>query len=243
LLKSFSGERTELSLGELALSAGLKKSTAYRLLTALEREGMVARSSQSDLYHLGPEILALGGRALRSNDLRAASRLELERLAGQTGETVTLEILVGAEVLILDEVLGSHLIGTTPSIGTRWPAWATSTGKVLLAHLDENELEAVLEQMGSRFSTLQQREQFRAELRQVARQGYATAVEELEPGFVALGAPLRNLREEVVAAISAGGPSTRITSTRLAELAPQVKSSAELISRNLGFIPPDRAGT
>src|SRR5574341_1438415 len=107
LLKSFTDSRPELGLTELARAAGLNKTTVYRMLTALESAGMIVKNHETDLYRLGPEIIALAGRALRSNPLYLASRPELEALARKTGETATLEVLVGAETLTLDEVL-SH---------------------------------------------------------------------------------------------------------------------------------------
>src|SRR5262245_12218403 len=91
LLKAFTDEQPEWGLTELARALKLNKTTAYRLLTALEKEGFVARSP-ADAYRLGPEAIALGGRALRSNDLRSVSHAELEWLAQITKETATLEV-------------------------------------------------------------------------------------------------------------------------------------------------------
>ena len=270
LLKAFTDTQPDLSLSELAQAAHLKKPTAFRLLTALESAGMVVRSPNSDAYRLGPQIIVLGGKALRSNDLRSASHSELKRLARKTGETATLEILLDGEVLILDEVLGSHLVGTTPSIGTRWPAQLTSTGKVLLAHLPPQELAAILGQLkglppsesssprglegelepiaqyGHNLRELEGElgriaqhdlnlRELEGELKRIAIQGYATAVEELETGFVAAGAPVHDHTGRAAAAISVGGPSARLTSQRLAEIIPLVKESAARISARLGF--------
>ena len=239
LLKAFSDTRPDLSLGELARATQLKKTTAFRLLAALENEGMVTRNPDSDTYRLGPEIVVLGGRALRSNDLRSASHPELERLARETGETVTLEILVGGEVLILDEVLGRHLVGSIPSLGTRWPAQFTSTGKILLAYLSNEERRVVIREAGPSHSQKAetQADLLEAEIEQIRRQGYATAVEELEAGFVAVGAPVRNFSGKVVAAISAGGPSTRLNPQRVQEIIPLIQEAATCISNRLGFQP------
>src|SRR5262249_22134948 len=137
LLKAFSAERPAWSVGELARAVGLNKTTAYRLLSALESEGLLERAPGGAGYRLGPELLALGTPALGVGDLRAASRAELQALAAETRETATIEVLVGGDTLILDEAVGGHVIGALPSVGTRWPAHATSTGKVLLAHLPE----------------------------------------------------------------------------------------------------------
>jgi IclR family acetate operon transcriptional repressor len=239
LLKAFSDARPELSLSELARSAHLKKTTAFRLLTALESEGMVLRNPDTETYRLGLEVLALAGRALRSNDLRSASRPELERLARETRETVTLEILVGDQVLILDEVFGGYLIGTAQWIGTRWPVHATSTGKVLLAYLPDERRQAILKKPLLRLTdkTITDPKVLEEELKAVRRTGYAVATEELEAGYTAVGAALRDHDGRVIAALSLGGPTTRMTPERIPEVASQVTESANRISAWLGFQP------
>jgi DNA-binding IclR family transcriptional regulator len=239
LLKTFSDSQPELSLTDLVSALDLNKTTVYRLLTALESEGMVARDPGTDAYRLGPEIIALGGRAMRSNPLRIVSRPMLERLSKLTGETATLEVLAGKNVLILDEVAGQYLLGTAPSIGTHWPAHATSTGKVLMAHLPEAQqqegLEALLDPSTARaLATLRA---LKEELSLVQLQGYAVAVEELEAGYVAIAAPVQRHDGQVVAAIGVGGPSSRLDASRIPDVVELVKASAAQISQDLGFRP------
>jgi IclR family acetate operon transcriptional repressor len=236
LLKAFSDEQPEWGLSDLARAVGLNKTTTYRLLMALENEGMVTRGNQSEAYRLGPAAITLGGRALRANGLRATAHGELVALAQATNETVTLEVLAGHQVLILDEVFGSHVLGNTQSLGTRWPAHATSTGKVLLAHAPPAELDAVLAAglVSLTPQTLNNAEALRTTLDRVRAEGHAVAVEELEAGFVAVAAPVRNVTRAVVAAISVGGPSVRLPPDRLPALAEQVRAAAERISRRLG---------
>ena len=130
LLKLFTDVRPEWGLTEVARAAGLNKTTAHRLLSALTREGLLARSATTEAYRLGPEAIALGARALRANDLRTVSRIYLEDLVKRSDETATVEVLVEAEVLILDEMHSRKWLHASPSVGTRWPAHATSTGKV-----------------------------------------------------------------------------------------------------------------
>ena len=237
LLKAFTDEQPEWGLTELARALKLNKTTAYRLLTALENEGFITRNPQAEAYRLGPEAIALGGRALRSNDLRTASHAELEALAEATSETATLEVFADGQVLILDEVIGPHVVGNTQSIGTRWPAHATSTGKVLLAHLPEAKLKAVLRSGLTRLNdqTIGTPDALRRELAQVREQGYALAIEELEMGLVAIGAPVYNHAGEAVAAISVGGPSLRLTEARRPPVAKLVKAAAARISERLGY--------
>lgn len=237
LLKVFTDERPEWGLAELARAAGLNKSTVYRLLTALESEGLVCRIEGGDTYRLGPETIVLGGRAIRANDLGSASRTELEALARQTREAASLEVLVEGEVLILDEAPGSYLVGAAPSIGTRWPAHATSTGKLLLAHLPPAELEPLLQPPLARLTpfTLAEPEALRAELARIREQGYATASEELEAGYVAVSAPVFYHDGRVAAALSLGGPAGRFTPECMPEFVRLLQAAAGRISARLGF--------
>jgi DNA-binding IclR family transcriptional regulator len=236
LLKAFHAERPVLRLPELAALAGLNKTTAHRLLSALAGEGLLDRLPGGAGYRLGPELLALGSRALSASGLRAAGHGELQALALATRETVTLEVLVGREMLILDEAIGDFVVGSMPSRGTRWPAHATSTGKVLLAYLPEAALDALLAVPLAATSprTITAPAPLRRELARVRARGWSSAVEELELGFVALGAPVRGVGGEVVAAVSVGGPKARLPASRTRELVAPLLATAASISTRLG---------
>ena len=238
LLKAIGKAPTEPTLGELVRAVGLNKTTAYRLLTALEAEGLVERGT-SDGYRLGPELAALGSRALGARDLREAARGELTALAKQTRETAHLEVRVGAETLILDEVMGSHRVGTTPSLGTRWPAHATSTGKVLLAALSDDGLDALLKPPLAALTprTITELKALRRELQRVRERGYATGIEELEPGYMAVAVPVVARDGQVVAAVGIGGPRVRLDPERLAAIAKTLPRHAARISERLGALP------
>ncbi len=239
LLKAFAEAEPELGLSHLAKKAGLNRTTAYRLLTALESEGFVVRHGEGDGYRLGPMAIVLGKWALRANDLRSVSRDELAALARQTRETATLEVLRGQQILILDEALGTHLVGATPSVDTLWPVHATSTGKAILAHLPAAERRTALSLPLERFTeqTITSPEMLEEELARIRAQGYATAFEELEQGYAAVSAPIFDMDDRVVAAISVGGPSVRLAPARLRELAPLVQAAAQRISQRLGHEP------
>jgi IclR family transcriptional regulator, acetate operon repressor len=231
VLKAFDEADPAHTLSGVAARVGLNKSTAHRLLGALEAEGLVVHDGE--LYRLGPEAVVLGARAARSRDLLSVAKAELAALARESGETVTLETLVGDDVLILDEVHGRHLIGTMPAVGTRWPAHATATGKVLLACTGARRAGARLSKHTR--ATITTTRRLQDELTRVAQQGFATNLEELETGFVAVAAPIRDQDDTVVGAVSVGGPATRLTSARVASLATSVKSTAARISQQLGY--------
>ena len=238
LLKTFSDDRREWRLADLARAAQLHKATAHRLLAALEREGMVARDASGERYRLGPEAIALGARAVRATDLRDVARPELEALAAATSETVTLEVPVGADMLILDEVLSHALIGATASSGTRWPAHATSTGKAVLAARDGAERLATGRLRRCTPRTITQPAALERDLAAVRRRGYAVAAEELERGFVAVGAAVRDESGHAVAALSIGGPSLRFPAARVTSLGAQVRAAADRVSAALGWREP-----
>ncbi|MFW5942647.1 MAG: IclR family transcriptional regulator [Chloroflexota bacterium] len=237
VLKAFTDEHPEWTLTPLAREIGLNKATTYRLLTALESEALIVRDSHSEKYRLGPGMVALGGRALRANNLRAVSRGELETLAEETNETASLEILQDHEVLILHEVTGRHVMSGGRAIGTRWAAHATSTGKVLLAALPSQRLVEILPSPLPTFTphTIADLQALQADLAQVRERGYAVADQELEVGLLAIGAPLRNHDGEVVAAISVAGPTLRLTPEQIPDVAALVREAAARISRQLGY--------
>lgn len=226
-------------LGELSRAQGLNKTTAYRLLTALESEGLVARDP-GEAWRLGPELFALGRGAGGAADVREAARPELEALARETRETASLEVLVGRDTLIADEVQGGYVIGTAPAAGTRWPAHATSTGKAILAFADPGSLEAFLAGPLARHTprTLASAGALRRELRKVKERGWATTHEELEAGYVAVAAPVCDAAGRVVAAVSVGGPRTRLNASTLNRIARRLVAAAAEISFRLGHRPP-----
>ncbi|GAB4277033.1 MAG: IclR family transcriptional regulator [Candidatus Promineifilaceae bacterium] len=237
LLKLFTDEQPEWSLPQLVTATGLNRTTLYRLLTALESETLIARDEQTECYRLGSGLIVLGGRAQRANPLRMVSKGPLAQLAADTRETVTLEQLSGQEMVIIEEILGDQLLSGGQSVGTRWPVYATSTGRVLLAAMPPEDVAAVLpaELVAFTAATITDRAQLLAELAVIRQQGYAVVVDELEVGYVAVGAVVRDVEGTAVAAISIGGPKTRLTPQRLPAVSQQVTACARQISYQLGY--------
>jgi IclR family transcriptional regulator, acetate operon repressor len=237
MLEAFSDTRPAWSVADLADVVGLNRTTAYRLLTALESVEYVVRDPGNETYRLGSGLIALGSRAQRANPIRIVSLPELEALANETGETATLEILSGHETVIIEEVPGDFVTSGSQHIGTRWPVHATSTGKAMLAHMESDEVNHFLTQPLTPFTekTITRKKQLRACLEAVRERGYAAAVEELELGFVAIGAPIFNAEGRVMAALSLGGTRVRLTEARIPEFGRLVRDAANRISRRLGY--------
>lgn len=237
LLKCFDEESPEWRLAELSRELGLNKTTVFRLLSALESEGLIARASSGEGYVLGTEIVRLAGHALRSNDLHSLARAELEKLASTTGETASLEILSDGEMLIIDEVAGGHLVSGMRSLGTRWPLHGSSTGLAILAAWPANKRESYLNQDLRPITprTITDSHVLRAFLDDFAVQGYAVSDEMLELGLVAIGAPIVNFEGCVEAAVSVYGPKSRLDAKQFEVIGALVRESAAAISAKLGY--------
>jgi DNA-binding IclR family transcriptional regulator len=248
ILGAFTDAEREWTLAGLSQRLRLAKPTTLRLLGVLEREGMVQRHVPGGGYRLGPRAIQLGALAQRSTDLLTAARPELARLARTTGETASLEVLAGTEILVLEEVRGRLRGSWVEFVGARWPAHAAATGKVLLAAAREEEGETWRQFVAARRSRLPRHTRrtitspvrFGGELTRVRRQGYALAIEELEDGYAAIGAPVENHLGQTVAAVCLGGHVSRLTGERRPVLCRAVMDAARRISGQLGVAATPR---
>lgn len=230
LLKLFTNERSEMSLAEISRASGLNKTTTHRLLRALQSESLIDRNPATSAYSLGAGLMALGVQALASSDLRRRVRPVLRTLARETGETATLEVPFEDNMLILDEVAGSHVIGSAGNIGTRWPIHATSTGKAWLA-FDEAGIERLGEQLKPvTGSTLTDRDALQTQLAEIRRRGYAVTVDEVEEGYTAVATIIRGVLGDVQGALSIGGPTQRLTAVRRAKLGTALCRAAQRLN-------------
>ena len=232
LLKAFGPQKPNLALDELSAAVGLTRTTAHRLLGALESEGLIARDAALKTYRLGPELIALGSQALLTSDLRTIVRPTLERVVAETEESTTLEVLVGDHMLILDGVRGRHLVSAGLEIGTRWPAHATSSGKCVLSGLPQTHSEQLIRSPLSRHTvhTLTDPAVLRIEFETIRKRGYAVANQELEMDYVAVSAAFTGPLGEVQGAISVGGPSSRFSKRRVASVGRQLSAEADVLS-------------
>lgn len=214
LLAGFDETHTELGVTEIAGLLGVHKSTASRLAATLERAGLLARYGRR--YRLGFEVIRLGMLALQSFDLIASMQAAMDKLSRHTGETVNLAVPAGADTLNVAEVPSTFILSCTGGwTGRRTKPHAAANGKVLLAYGAipmPRQLDRYTEH------TLTTRQALEAELATVRHEGYATAVDELEEGLVAVAAPVFDARGDCVAAISISGPTYRMKPETLPEL-------------------------
>jgi DNA-binding IclR family transcriptional regulator len=230
-------QRGEVGVTDLAAELGVHKSTAFRLVTALERRQLVEQVGDRGKYRLGLGILRLAAATTARLDVTKESQAVCERLARELGETVNIAILDETSAMNVLQEYGNSAVGTRNWIGQRTPLHATSSGKVLLAYADETLRKAVLTAPLERYTELTVTDSvaLRAELDQALARGWAGTHDELEVGLTAMAAPIRNGAGRVIAAISVSGPSYRLTPESFEAVAVRLIAGAGEISTRLGF--------
>jgi DNA-binding IclR family transcriptional regulator len=229
----------EVGVTDLAAELSVHKSTAFRLVTALERRQLVEQVGDRGKYRLGLGILRLAAATTGRLEVSRESQAVCERLARELGETVNVAILDdNAAVNVLQE-FGTASVGSRNWIGRRTPLHATSSGKVLLAFADETLRKAVLTQPLEAHTdlTVTDPNTLQRELDQIMVTGWAATNQELELGLTAVAAPIRDGAGRVIAAISASGPSYRLTADSFAAVAARLIDGATEASARLGHHP------
>ncbi len=225
-----------LGVTELSAITGWPKSTVSRMLSALEEGDLVRQDTGTGRYMPSLGLVALAGAALGANALFQVSRPHLVTLAARSRETANLSVLDAGALLTIDEVPSMEPIKLSGWVGVRQPLHGSSSGKVLLAALPDDQRDAILRGGLSAITahTCTDRDGLLHELERVRAEGYALNLEELVDGLTSVAAPVRDHTGAVVAAISAAGPSFRLTGRRLDESTVLVKEIAREISRGLG---------
>lgn len=230
------------TVGELAAINGREKSQVSRMLATLADAGFAERDPESRRYRLGWRVFAL---ATRSGDQRllTASRPILTRLVRETGESSHLSVLSGNSVLTLLTESPARALHAVSWVGRMVPATATSSGRALLLDHDRERLLAVLGDLAWQPPTAKAPRdvtELLERIQQARACGFALVDEELEPGLVAVAAPIRDGVGRIVAALNVSAPKFRL-GTRSAATGEIVAAAAADVSRRLGPPLPDPA--
>lgn len=232
------------TVGVTALASALNvhKSTASRLVAALEQRGLVEQVEERGKYRLGVGILRLAGATNARLDLVQEARPVCRRLAAESGETVNVVIISGGAALYIDQIVGPSTLSSYNWVGQHIPLHATSNGKVLLSGLSSGEIEALVGELTAYTpSTTTDRQQLADELAVVRARGYAVARDELDVGLTAIAGPVHNAHGEIIASLSVSGPSFRMGEERISSLIPLVVRAGHDVSAALGWLGPERA--
>ena len=227
----------EAGVTEIADELDVHKSTAFRLLGVLENRGLVAQAKDRGKYYLGAGVLRLAGAAAVRLDISQEGVPVCRELADELGETVNIAVLDDDAAVNIMQARGTASVTAQNWLGRRTPLHATSSGKVLLAHMSPTLREGLLARPLPRFTerTITGASMLRGELEAVVEQGYGVTIEELELGLAAVAVPIRAHDGKVIAAISVSGPVYRLNPDRLPELAKRTVAAGAELSRRMGY--------
>ncbi|MDT8859696.1 IclR family transcriptional regulator [Alkalihalobacillus sp. MEB130] len=237
ILRRFSMEESELKITDLAKDLDLGKSTVSRLMSTLASEGFVEKNPDNQRYRLGLSILSLASVCTSNFEIHKEAMPVLHSLVEKTGETSHLAILDGLDVIYLHKVESKHHVRAFTHIGKRNPAYATSSGKIMLAYNEEQFVDRTVERGFEQFTnnTITNRSQLLKALKEVRTKGYALSIEEIFEGVVSIAAPVRDYTGQVIASVNIVGPMQRLNERTIPVHTKKVVEAGKQISERLGY--------
>lgn len=239
ILREFGKHSTQLGVSQLARSVGVGKSTAHRVIWTLAEEGLLEKVEETGLFRLTSVMRSLGASAETAQRLHEAATLPLDNLRAHTPGTLHVAILDGFDVLYVERREGRGAIPVFRAVGARNAAYLTSSGKVLLAYLPDDQQQRLIADMRlvpRTKRTITSRPLLLAELALVRRQGYAENRGESQPGMCSIAAPIRDPLGRVVASVSVA-EHVADEAAGLPHLVRVVTETALRISAGLGWQP------
>ena len=235
VIRAFDADHPQLTLSDVARATGLTRAAARRFLLTLCDLGYVHTDGRR--FALSARVLELGYAYLSALTLPEVATPHLERLVAEVRESSSVSVLDGDDIVYVARVPTSRIMRVAINVGTRFPAYATSMGRVQLAGLPDSELDAYLERAELRrltSHTLAGPGELRAELEQIRAQGWALVDQELEEGLRSIAAPIRDRSGAVVAAVNVSAHASRASKEAVRKtLLPPLLVAAERIEADL----------
>ena len=227
-------------VSELARSLSCQKSTIFRILNTLRKEGFIIQDKENEKYALTLKLFTLGATTVNNLDLTQSTRPVIIRLSQASKETIHLCTIDNDQLVYLQKIESPHSlqVNMMSRIGQSTPFYCTGVGKVLLAYQPEEKILLYLRSNSlKRFTanTITKKIALRAELMGVRTKGYAYDNEEHEIGVRCVAAPIFNQAGTVIAALSVSGPTVRINDAKLAEIRQLVVLATKEISAKMGY--------
>ncbi|MGM7669932.1 IclR family transcriptional regulator [Microbacterium sp. A93] len=225
---------------EVAEDLGIAPSSAHRLLSTLASRDYVVQDPHTRIYRPGAKLLGLTGGTVGTREIRHAAHRPMESLAAATGESISLSILVRAEVEFVDGIESGHILRASPRIGARLPAYSTAGGRVLLAELGPEDVSGMF---GARLKKLTDRTvdtmpELGGMLARIRQAGYAVSRGESTAGISAVAVPVRLAGGRAVAGLAVVAPTERLPDTGLSVIIDQLLRAA----RDIAVALPPTAG-
>lgn len=235
-MQAFTREEPILGVSEIARRVGLHKSTVSRILATLEETTLVERHPTSGRFRLGVGVIALAGPMLANLDVRRVARPFLEDLTRKTGETTGIVVWSEGASVSVEQVASPRKVKHTIPLGTQFREHASASVKVFLAEASDEEVKAFIDRGLERYTehTITDPEEYLDSLKQVRELGYAVNAGETSLEETGIASPIRDHRDQVIAAVLLSAPYYRTPPERVKELGLLVKQTAAHISKWLG---------
>ena len=239
VIQSFSTEHSTLTVSEAAAITNLSRPAIRRIFLTLESLGYL--TSDNGRYALTAKVLSLGYAYLSSKNIWEIAHDPMDELVKQTGESTSISVLDHDEIVYVARIHTKRIMTMSLGVGSRLPAFATSMGQVLLAHLPSEELEEYFEQaILSSYTnhTITDKKQLIKQLEQIRKNGWSLAEQQFEEGLSSVAAPITNRNGEVIAAINISTHTGRNSRKEIKEkLIPLLLQTAQKISEDLARSP------
>jgi IclR family transcriptional regulator, pca regulon regulatory protein len=235
VIRSFSADAPSQTLTEVAARSNLTRAGARRILLTLETLGYVTNDGKH--FSLTPRILDLGFAYLSSMPIWNLAEPVMESLVEEVKESCSAAVLEGPDIVYVMRVPTHKIMSISLGVGSRLPAYCTSMGRMLLAGLEDSEVQARLQASELRpltRHTVTQADELMAKVRTARKQGWCLVNQELEEGLVSLAAPVTDRTGKTVAALNISGQANRTSAKVMQDaMLPPLLKSAQLISRLL----------
>jgi IclR family pca regulon transcriptional regulator len=218
VLQAFSDQRRSLTMAQISHKTGIPRASVRRCLHTLMELGYAGVDGNQ--FALKPKVLTLGYSYLSSTPLTVSAHPYLNQVSRTLSESCSLAVLQDDEVLYVGRSATSRIMSVSLTTGSRLPAYCTSLGRVLLAHLPADQLDAYLERVPLKAMTdrtVVSEARLREILAEVRQQGYAMIEEELEVGLRSIAVPVRGASGSVIAALNVGAHAARVSSRKMTE--------------------------
>lgn len=238
ILECFKNHNKEWTLRALVDELGLPSTTVFRQLTTLTESGYLVQDPVRKSYKVGPRLLAFSAAILSQSDVRKIARPILEQLSNTVQETINLGTLIDHDFFYLDKVETHRSIVCNTQLGSRAPAYATAAGKIMVSNQSDEYIRQYCAWMDNHARSITQNTitdtaVFACEIEEARRNGYAMDNGEIEEGLICFAAPIRDMDNSVVAAVSVSGPDYRMLEDKDVMIQ-EVRRAARNISRLLG---------
>ncbi|MGA0935442.1 MAG: IclR family transcriptional regulator domain-containing protein [Pseudohongiellaceae bacterium] len=239
VLRAFSREKPEMTLSEIAIQTDLNPAVVRRCLITLQHLGYVGKKDK--LFLLRPAVFRLGSAYIESMNLEEVARPAMQRVRDLTGNSVALAVLSDLDTLFLVYVSTKQLTRIVAGVGTRFPAYATSAGRAILAFEDKERQEdyfrkVKLEALTEKTAT--SKKELKTILANVKKQQFSATDGELDFGVVSVAVPVFNEENRVIASVSCSTASARLPQEEMIErVVPLLSEAAKDIEFELRRCP------